>query len=151
MDCKYAKRQTMGTASLLKSGPRNLATSLWSSFPRLKGRFHGCHLSMGVVSDKLETFLIYHRWGRMKGEQVWRWKFNSASEIERDKLIFQIDAATWLDLEIIIITEGRQKKTNIIWYQLYVESKKWTYLQNRNRCTDIGNKLMVTEGEGGEG
>ena len=24
---------------------------------------------------------------------------------------------------------------------------KWTYLQNRNRLTDIGNKLMVTEGD----
>ena len=25
---------------------------------------------------------------------------------------------------------------------------KWTYLQNRNRVTDIENKFMVTEGEG---
>ena len=35
-------------------------------------------------------------------------------------------------------------------YHLYVESKiwhKWTYLQNRNRLTDIENKLMVTKGE----
>ena len=24
---------------------------------------------------------------------------------------------------------------------------KWTYLQNRNRLTDIANKLMVTKGE----
>ena len=32
-----------------------------------------------------------------------------------------------------------------IWY-------KWTYLQNRDRFTVIGNKLMVTKGEkGGEG
>ena len=32
--------------------------------------------------------------------------------------------------------------------------KKWykrTYIQNRNRPTDIENKLMVTKGEGGEG
>ena len=27
---------------------------------------------------------------------------------------------------------------------------KWTYLWNRNRLTDIGNKLMVTKGEGGK-
>ena len=30
--------------------------------------------------------------------------------------------------------------------------KKWykqTYLQNRNRITDVENKLMVTKGEGG--
>ena len=64
-------------------------------------------------------------------------------------------AATWMDLEIIILSEVSQRKVNIIWYHLYMESKKswykWTYLQNRNRLTDIENKLMVTKGEGGEG
>ena len=43
----------------------------------------------------------------------------------------------------------RQWKTNIIWYHLYVESKKkkgykWTYLHNRNRLTDL-EKLMITK------
>ena len=33
-------------------------------------------------------------------------------------------AATWMDLEIIILSEVNQTKTNIIWYHLYVESKK---------------------------
>ena len=35
-------------------------------------------------------------------------------------------------------------------YCLYVGSKKIThiYLQNRNRLKDIGNKLVVTKGEG---
>ena len=28
---------------------------------------------------------------------------------------------------------------------------KWTYLQNRNRVTDVKNKLMVTKGERGGG
>ena len=28
---------------------------------------------------------------------------------------------------------------------------KWTYLQNRNRLTDIENKLTVTKGDGGGG
>ena len=32
--------------------------------------------------------------------------------------------ATWVDLEIIILSEESQRKTNIIWYHLYVESKK---------------------------
>ena len=35
-------------------------------------------------------------------------------------------AATWMDLEIIILSEIRQRKTNITWYCLYVESKKQT-------------------------
>ena len=46
------------------------------------------------------------------------------------------------------ISEVSQTKTNITWYHLYVESKKqykWTYLQNRNRLSDIENKLMVTK------
>ena len=57
-------------------------------------------------------------------------------------------AATWMNLEIIILSEVSQRKTNI-WYCLDVESKKrnkWTYLQNRNRLTDIENKLMATKG-----
>ena len=32
-------------------------------------------------------------------------------------------AATWMDLEIIILSEVSQRKTNIIQYCLYVESK----------------------------
>ena len=54
------------------------------------------------------------------------------------------------------ICEIRQIKTNIIWYHLYVESKKekrykWPYIQNRNRPTDIENKPMVTKAEGERG
>ena len=63
-------------------------------------------------------------------------------------------AATWMDLEIIILSEVRQRKTSIIWCHLYVESKiwhKWVYLWNRNRLTDIEKKLMVTKGERGWG
>ena len=33
-------------------------------------------------------------------------------------------AATWIDLEITILSEVRQTKTNIILYCLYVQSKK---------------------------
>ena len=33
-------------------------------------------------------------------------------------------AATRMDLEIIILSEISQRKTNIIWYHPYVESKK---------------------------
>ena len=46
---------------------------------------------------------------------------------------------------------GIKANTN---YHLHVESKiwhKWTYLRNRNRLTDIENKLMVTKGEIGGG
>ena len=33
-------------------------------------------------------------------------------------------AATWMDLDIVILSEVSQRRTNIVWYCLYVESKK---------------------------
>ena len=33
-------------------------------------------------------------------------------------------AATWMDLDIIILSEVSQRKTNTICYHLYVDSKK---------------------------
>ena len=63
--------------------------------------------------------------------------------------------ATWMDLEIIILSEVSRTKTNIIRYHLHEESKKkkkkkkkqMNLVQSKNRPTDIGNKLMVTKGE----
>ena len=68
-------------------------------------------------------------------------------------------SATWMDLEIIIVSEINQtekdkyhmisllggifKKNDVI---------KWVYLQNRNRLTDIENKLTnlwLPKGKGG--
>ena len=43
-------------------------------------------------------------------------------------------AATWMDLEIIILSQG---KTNIIWYHLYVKSKK-------NDTNEVIYKTKVT-------
>ena len=64
-------------------------------------------------------------------------------------------ATKWIQLEFITLSEVSQEKTNIIRYLLYAESKIWpklTYLQNRTRLTDIGNRLMVAKGEtGGSG
>ena len=60
-----------------------------------------------------------------------------------------------MDLEIVILSEVRQRKTNIIRYHLYVESKKKgtneTYLQNknRNRLIDIENKHGYQRGKRG--
>ena len=61
-------------------------------------------------------------------------------------------AATWMDLEIIILSEVSHKKTNII-YNLYVESKNSAngLIYKTNRSTDIESKFMVTKGESGEG
>ena len=57
--------------------------------------------------------------------------------------------ATWVDLEIIILSEVSQKdKYHML--SLCVECKiwhKWTHLQNRNRRTGVQNRLVVTKGE----
>ena len=64
-------------------------------------------------------------------------------------------AATQMNLEIIILSEVRKRKTNTIWCHLHVEYKiwhKWTYFRSRNRFTGIENKFMVAKGkESGEG
>ena len=64
-------------------------------------------------------------------------------------------AATWMQLEIIILSEVSQKeKGKHIWYHLYVESKighKWTYLQNTNSLRNIENRFVVAKGDGGWG
>ena len=60
-------------------------------------------------------------------------------------------AATWIDLEVIILSEVSQtekdKYYDIICMWNLKKLYKLTYLQNRNRLTDLGNKLMVTKGE----
>ena len=60
-------------------------------------------------------------------------------------------AATWMDLEIIVLSEVNQKeKDNTIWYHLYVEFKiqdKWTYLWNRDRHTLVENRFVVAKVE----
>ena len=61
-------------------------------------------------------------------------------------------AATWMELEIIILREISRKKTNAIWYHLHVESKmwnKWTYIWNR--IGDRENRLVVARVQGMRG
>ena len=62
-------------------------------------------------------------------------------------------AATWMDLEIIILSEVSQTKTNIISLICGIKKKikQINILQNRNRFTDIKNQFMVTKREKGGG
>ena len=69
-----------------------------------------------------------------------------SSAIKKNDMSF---VAIWMDLEMIILSEVRQRQipyniTNMWnlknWY-------KWTYLQNRNRLIDLKNKLMVAKAE----
>ena len=54
-------------------------------------------------------------------------------------------AATWMDTEIIILSEVRQRKTNTNWYHLYVEPKKKIEINlfAGQKQTDFENKLTT--------
>lgn len=58
-------------------------------------------------------------------------------------------AAPWLDLEILILNEVRKRQIPYDMTYMWNLNKwyKQTYLQNRNRLTDVENKLRVTKGE----
>ena len=49
--------------------------------------------------------------------------------------------ATQMDLEIVILSEVRKKKTNIIWYHLYVESKEWKKWKVPKLCSILCNPM----------
>ena len=49
------------------------------------------------------------------------WTVDYYSAIKSEILPF---AATWMDLENIMLSEIRQTKTNTVWYHLYMESKR---------------------------
>ena len=57
-------------------------------------------------------------------------------------------AATWMDLEMVILSAANQTKTNIILYHLYVESKKmvqrYLFIKQTHRHR---KQSMVTKGE----
>ena len=65
-------------------------------------------------------------------------------------------ATTWMDMEIIMLSEVRHRKTNITWYHSYVESNKNNTqkiiykIETNSQVFEI--KLRVTKGEtvGGE-
>ena len=53
------------------------------------------------------------------------------------------------DLHIKWSKSDRERQIYITYMWNLKKWYKWTYLQKRNRHTDIENKLMVTKGDGG--
>ena len=60
-------------------------------------------------------------------------------------------ASTWMQPEIIILSEGSQEeKENTLCQHLDVASKiwrEWTHLWNRSRFPDVENKLVADDWE----
>ena len=53
-----------------------------------------------------------------------RWYMDTVYYSDMEKNEVMPSAATWTDLGIVILIRVRQRKTYIIWYHLYIESKK---------------------------
>ena len=61
-------------------------------------------------------------------------------------------AATWMDLEIIILSQTENDKYHDTAYMWNLNKRcKRTYLQNRNRLTDIEDKCGYQRGKVREG
>ena len=65
-------------------------------------------------------------------------------------------AATWMDLEMTILSEVRQRKSIIIWYYLHVKSLKKMQMNYKIETdSDFESELTVTKvnkrGEGRDG
>jgi len=60
-------------------------------------------------------------------------------------------ATTWMDLEIIILSEVRQRKTNIIQYHIHGILKNNTneLIYKTETFIDIGKKTWLPKGIGG--
>ena len=110
------------------SGPYSLG--FWEDFRRKVEN----HNLKRYMHPRVHWSTVYNKWAIKKNETM---SF----------------AATWTDLEMITLSEVRQRKMNITWHHFYAESKKkkkwcnWTYLQTRNRVTGFRNKVLVTKGE----
>ena len=57
-------------------------------------------------------------------------------------------AATWIVLEIIVLSEISQRQISYDNPYMWNPKKwyEWTYVQNKNRVIDLGNKIRVTKG-----
>ena len=77
-----------------------------------------CHapLSMAFPRQENWSWLLFSSPGSLPNPGI------DYSAIKKNETM--PSAATWMDLEIIILSEVSQTKTNIIWYQPYVESSK---------------------------
>ena len=73
--------------------------------------------------------------------------YNGILAIEKNEILPFV--TTWTDLESIKPSEISQKKTNTVWFHLYVGSKKqnkWTNI-TKEKQNQAQNKQVVAQGE----
>ena len=83
------------------------------------------------------TWQQLHSW-------VYIWKKNENTNLKRYTLTMECysaikknkilpSEATWMDLEGIMLSETRLRKTNTAWHHLQMESKKYNYIYEYNK------------------
>ena len=137
---------------------------MWPSSPtsgHISGEHHNLkryrdpsvHCSAICNSQDMEATYTSINRGMDKEVVVHIYVMEYYSSVQKDQII--PFAATWMDLEIIILSETSQTEkdkhhmislTCGIWKEM-----RRIYLQNRNRLTDIENKFMVAKRERQEG
>ena len=114
--------------------------SMWSSSPtpeHISGEKHDLKEYMYPIAA---LFTIVKTWKQLKCpsteeciKKMWYiYTMEYYSAIKKNEIMPFV--ALWIDLEMIIPSEVRQRKTDIIWYCLYVESKKM--IHNKYRKTE---------------
>ena len=92
------------------------------------------HISENKNSDSkrymhlsVHSSIIYNHRG-MKETQMFinRWGIHNGILLSHKKNKILPLAATWMDLEGIMLSEIHERKTNTVWYHLYVKSKNST-------------------------
>ena len=155
------RRNHLGECILVQS----LWTTVWRFLKKLKTEFLydltvpplGIYPDKTVIQEDMCTlmciaalFTIAKKWMKPKCLLTDEWVMKNYSTIKKnEKLPF---SAIWIELDILMLSEKRKKKTNFIWYQLHVESKiwhKWTYLWNKqtHRHRLVADKLGVMQVE----
>ena len=107
-----------------------------------------------------EASPVCGRWFQSREEKIFSfslkvlktdwWDILGAPKIRQiNKVAMEIWFPETNNLRIRRVLKFHLVKTNIIWYQLYVESKKIVQINlfTKDRFIDTGNKLMVTMGE----
>ena len=125
------------------------------------GLENSMHCTVRGVSelDTTERLSLFKTWKQPEwpsaGEWIKMWYTDTmdyCSVIKRRKIGSLVDM--WMDQEIIILSEVRQRKTSTIWYHLHVESNirhKWTYLCSGNGPKDRTDLWLPREKAGGRG
>ena len=135
----------------LKSKSR---ATMWSSNPTpgyISGKNHN---SNRYMHPSVHCSTIYKTWKQPKcppaEEWIKMWYVHTTeyySTIKKNKII--LFATTCVDLQTIILREVREKQISygITYMWNLKEWYKWTYLQNRNRLTDLENKFKAAKGK----